>query len=288
MCTRRRRLCLCYVQAVVRARREKKGSERTKKTAGDGGRYSGFRTGQAIEGQEETAASRAGVSRFQEQYNEDFTGELGVDGACGPKTLGAIFQVLRIELDEAVQTRGGELSQIKLREPQSTFGASNLFLESIASPDEDDHRVVDAFCLNPAFFQEGELNPETIYQADLTKAVDLPVAPLELGDMHAGAIVLLTDIEFEHAEEAAAVFILRSDSGFEKTVVPWVEGINNEGFVEIRFENISKRLNYSIVARYASGAESMLVEDKSYFRLTAESSSLDEDVVHPFTGAKEE
>lgn len=220
-----------------------------------------------------SAASKATVSAFQSDYNQRFeAGEaLAVDGVCGEKTLGAVFDVLRDELARWLDKLGTHLDALP-RERIVYLGHGAELAgqskdgEASAHDDEAGDRAVE-FLLYwglAADVDEG-LDALAIYTSPVLRWREWAL-PDEPDEWATGPFTIVSDLT---PEEPALpeTYRLEGDDGLLIERVLPDEGVVEAGELTLHYEALPTHLRYTLTVIAHSGNESVIFEGLRYGQL---------------------
>ncbi|NVB37671.1 hypothetical protein G6O69_07490 [Pseudenhygromyxa sp. WMMC2535] len=215
---------------------------------------------------DESEDSRALVEAFQADYNDRFDAALVLDGVCGPRTLAAIFAVLRDELARWLDKFGLSLGDIPLSRIVTAGYASTL--AGRGGPADDPgagDRLVELLLV-----ERLPLDPEPelalVYDSRVPRRLELEL-PDEPNDWTTGPFTIVSDLT---PEEPAAPerYRLSADDGWScETVLPDEGVVNVNGELTIRYPELSTARRYTLVVIAEDGSESEIFADLRYGQL---------------------
>ena len=217
-------------------------------------------------GEDPPANMGACIEAFQSDYNARFEGSLALDGVCGRKTLGAMFEVLHDELERWLSKLGVRVEELPAdRIHYLSCGAARAGAGGEGAEAERGDRVLDLFLI------EGEESPEQlelerIYSSPLPRRVPLPL-PHEPDEWATGPFTIVTDLN-EHEEFEPETYRLQSED--ERVRLELV--VPNDATIEagehvLHYPALPTDTRYSLTVIAAGGDESEIFTGLSYAEL---------------------
>ncbi|MCA9649451.1 MAG: peptidoglycan-binding protein [Myxococcales bacterium] len=204
----------------------------------------------ALDG-EDGEASRAAVVVFQATYNERFGARILEDGICGRQTLGALFDVLHDELRRWTIKHGLSLDALRLH-PHSPVLDGGLDFPGHPRMPADAGCFVDLLLLDPAALDLARpLAPADLYDHPLATIDVLPVVH-EPGDWEHGQLTVVTDLGPAYMEIHEKYRLYADDGSFDIELDTAIEGVLDDGAIELRFEGIPVGPRYALTVTNAA------------------------------------
>lgn len=215
---------------------------------------------------EDDEAAAAGVTAFQREFNRRFAEhpEILEDGVCGVETLGAVFQVLRHELDRWVEKHELEQTPFRLHSdvPALAAGAQaahSQYLPRRGAPEAT--RAIDLVLVDRRCFVERQPSVEVVYFDRFPRREEHD-PPLEPGAWEFGEVVVFLP---EHDPARSDLrFQLRSAAGdYDRVLDAATDRQVVEGFIELVFEDVPTDGSFTLLA-HSQADTTVLYADVPY------------------------
>ncbi len=224
-------------------------------------------------GTEETSLTRSAVSAFQSDYNARFDGSLAIDGVCGTKTLGAVFEVLYDELERWLDKLGRTPEQVPLdRVAYVGYGATLAGREGEGSAAEAADRVVDLVVIEGIEF-DPDIDPAEVFTSTVARRRPL-VLPKEPDEWATGPFTIVSDLTPEEPALPETYRLSSEDGAWNAERVLPDEGEVEAGELVLHFPRLPTEHRYSLVVVSNGGNESVIFENLAYGQLHDESPKL--------------
>lgn len=200
--------------------------------------------------------STAGVKAFQREYNERFGKSILDDGICGEQTLGAIFDVLRFELERWFEKHGLTPDAVRLHPRTPALGAGVVYaghprFEGLAATRA--HHIVDLVMFDPrAVDLDKDLEHAHIYEHPYADFELLDVVA-EPGDWEKGTLTIVTDLPPEASDMAEVYRLFADDGSYDLDRLLGVDGRHAAGAIELDFEEVPVGPRLSLTATTEAG-----------------------------------
>lgn len=213
------------------------------------------------------AAAKRAVEGFQREYTARFEQPLKDDGVCGKKTLGAVFDVMRHELERWLEKHGLVVADLLRGQPTATgCGERHHDAPTLPQPPtEEARRFVDVLVVPP----DVPPDPDAVYGGEWP----FEVVPLEdePGDWERGRVIVATD-----ADPAAGVsdrYTLRAaDGSYDRTLSLAADGTRDFGGLDLVFVDVPTSARLDLVVERDGVAPRRLFEGLAYAEVAHASS----------------
>lgn len=225
------------------------------------------------------AAAKAGVEAFQREYAARFERPLDDDGVCGVQTLGAVFDVMRHELERWLEKHGLGPAVLLRAQPQALgCGEERVDAPGLPQPaTPEGRRFVDVLVLPP----ELSADPAALYDG----ATPIELVPLddEPGDWERGRVIVATDADPDAPAEATDRFTLRAQDGsYERTLTVGADGTRDFGGLDLVFDEVPTQAALELLVASAQGAPRPLFAGLTFAEVGRASSFEQVKVLDPF------
>ncbi len=226
--------------------------------------------------------SRAAVTSFQARYNERWSAAILEDGVCGSQTLGAIFDVLRMEFERWMLKHGLDASVLRLHSQTPVLDGGLDWVEHsrmFGPPTPPGRRMVDLLLLDPhELGLAGPLTPGDLYDHPRASLETIPVVEEE-GEWEYGQLTVVTDLGDAYVEVHERYRLCSDDGSYDLELDAATDGTLDDGAVELRFKQIPVGPRYSMTVTNTAGEAyplfTGLTYPELYPRSIAEPDSLD-------------
>ncbi|MEM7155172.1 MAG: hypothetical protein AAF799_20155 [Myxococcota bacterium] len=201
----------------------------------------------------------AGLTAFQGEYNRRFDADILEDGVCGRQTLGAMFAVLRYELERWMEKHEVPDEAVRLHPDVPHLGASARVAtnapEALGEAPLGVGRMVDLVLSTPESLLDETLSVDLLYLDGRTTYETLPVEH-EPGAWEFGSV-------FVYLPEDDAVrhdlrYELKSHQGdYDRILALADDATARDGFYEFEFEDVPTASDYRLLAH--SGPDTTLL-----------------------------
>lgn len=206
----------------------------------------------AEHGTTSTAPAKQAVERFQAEYNERFDASIDIDGVCGSQTLGAVFSVLRFELERWLDKFGSSPDELPLdRVSYHGVGADFVDAPQLDASTDADHRIVDLLLVEPVA-DEQSFDLERVYLEPLAIRQPSPV-PEQPDEWASGPLTIVTDLTPNEAFEPETYCFGSEDGSFAVECIVPDDATVDAGEYVLRFEALPTDMTYSLTVRTADG-----------------------------------
>ncbi len=209
-----------------------------------------------IDGVDDEDAASAVLS-FQQEYNETFEGSLTEDGICGEQTLGAVFDVIRDELQRWLYKHDltaedlAKIEWVAAKEPLESPARSGAGLDS--------------WTLERAAFEGGEVSAQRVADSKVT-AWDHYDVPPEPWSWAGGPFTIVTDLPGGEVVPQEKYTLRSTDAAFEETLSLPDDAVI-DGVQTLRFHAVPCDKSYTLTVAVHGGSPSTLFSDTPYNKL---------------------
>lgn len=197
-------------------------------------------------------ASRAAVQSFQTTYNHRFDARILEDGICGRQTLGALFDVLRDELGRWMDKHGLTEAAVRLHPRSPVLDGGHDWLGHPRGP-RPPGALVDVLLLDAERLElTGTITPADLYEHPVATIDLLPVVH-EPGDWEHGQLTVVTDLGPAYVEVHERYRLLADDGSYDIELDTAIEGVLDDGAIELLFEGIPIGPTYTLTVTNAAG-----------------------------------
>lgn len=218
-------------------------------------------------------ATAKAVEAFQTEYNATFGRAIEVDGVCGTQTLGALFEVMRLEWDKWLHKHGlaqADVDALDLRYLDTTGLPASLpgLAELEGEPG------IDLLVVPRAALGGEEPSAELVYGSTVVRW-ELFDVPLEPWAWQQGPYTIVTDL-LPGEPVAKEVYVLRSMDGEFEAKLTLPDDAVDKGVLELEFVAVPCDKRYELRVTVHEGETYVLFSDVPYnqlHRLATEGSS---------------
>ena len=211
---------------------------------------------EAIDGAEDEDAASA-VSSFQQEYNETFEGSLTEDGICGKQTLGAVFDVIRDELQRWLHKHdltAEDLARVEWIAAEESLETPTRAGAGLAS-----------WTLERAAFEGGEVSAQRVADSKVTTWDDYEVPP-EPWSWAGGPFTIVTDLPEGEVVPREEYTLRSSDGAFDETLALPDDAVM-EGVQTLRFLAVPCDKVYTLTVSVHGASPDTLFTDVPYNKL---------------------
>ena len=201
----------------------------------------------------------AGLIAFQAEFNRRFEAKILEDGVCGRQTLGAVFSVLRYELERWMEKHDVRADAIRLHPDVPHLAAATHVASSapemLGEPAPGVARMVDLVLSTPESLLGETPSVDLLYFDGRTAYETLPVEP-EPGAWEFGSVVVY--LPEDDAARGELRYELKSHQGdYDRILATTDDAVARDGFFEFEFEDVPIASDFRLLAH--SGPDTTLL-----------------------------
>jgi hypothetical protein len=191
-------------------------------------------------------STREAVLAFQGEFNQQFDGQITEDGICGKQTLGALFDVMRLEWDKWLYKHDVDPSRIDGLDIRYVDGASVDASTPAAEP-LDGRPCVDLLVMEAADLEGEDPAPELIYGSAvaLWEAFEVPLEPWGWAK---GPYTIVSDLPSGEVVPKEVYTLRATDGSIEVSQILPDDAVDN-GLLELRFFALPVDRTYELTVK---------------------------------------
>ncbi|MCX4247631.1 peptidoglycan-binding domain-containing protein [Paraliomyxa miuraensis] len=204
------------------------------------------------------------IAAFQQEYDDTFGRAIDVDGICGPQTLGALFEVMRMEWNKWLLKHGLGQEDVDALDIRWLDGSGlDPTLPGVVELRE--RSGVDLLVVPRAALGADEATVELVYGSTVARYEVFDV-PLEPWAWVRGPYTIVTDL-LPDEPAAKEVYLLRSMDGEFETRLTLPDDAVDTGVLELQFFALPCDKRYELRVTVHDGETYPLFSDVPYCEL---------------------